>query len=267
MSQMDSPLYLSRLILDPHCRQVRNELAHPYEMHRTLMHAFDRYPVKENEKKRNKYDVLFRADVDDRRGRVVVYVQSTAEPDWSYLVDNDGYLPAPETPVNPACKDVAPSYRRLLAGQALSFTLRANPTKRIWKPAKGDANLKGKRVALLREEEHIAWLIRKGHEREQGCPGGFEVLTKSMRRANGEMEQIAHVSAAPEGKHRGYKSDRWGDHEMTHMAVRFSGLLRITDADAFRGTIIRGIGSAKAFGFGLLSLAKGAPKPSAAACC
>ncbi|HDR15457.1 MAG TPA: type I-E CRISPR-associated protein Cas6/Cse3/CasE, partial [Desulfobacteraceae bacterium] len=36
-------MYLSRLILDLNCRQVRSELAQPYEMHRTLMHAFDGY--------------------------------------------------------------------------------------------------------------------------------------------------------------------------------------------------------------------------------
>ena len=35
-----APLYLSRLILNPRSRQVMSEMAHPYEMHRTLMRAF-----------------------------------------------------------------------------------------------------------------------------------------------------------------------------------------------------------------------------------
>jgi len=39
---------------------------------------------------------------------------------------------------------------------------------------------------------------------------------------------------------------------MTHFTVRFDGLLRITDPDAFRATLIRGIGPAKAFGCGLM---------------
>jgi CRISPR system Cascade subunit CasE len=39
---------------------------------------------------------------------------------------------------------------------------------------------------------------------------------------------------------------------MTQLTVRYDGLLRITDPDAFRETLIRGIGPAKAFGCGLM---------------
>src|SRR3989338_7867442 len=92
MSEANAPLYLSRLILDLNCRQVRSELAHQYEMHRTVMHAFDGYPVNDGENVREKFNVLFRADVDERSCRVVVYVQSTVEPDWSYLDDYKSYL-------------------------------------------------------------------------------------------------------------------------------------------------------------------------------
>ena len=42
---------------------------------------------------------------------------------------------------------------------------------------------------------------------------------------------------------------------MTHLAVRFDGLLRVTDAGDFRETLICGIGPGKAYGFGLLSIA------------
>ena len=38
-------------------------------------------------------------------------------------------------------------------------------------------------------------------------------------------------------------------------SVLFEGLLQVTDPDAFRQTLIRGIGSGKSFGFGLLSIA------------
>ena len=40
MTASIGPLYLSRLLLNPHSRQVMGEIAHPYEMHRTLMRAF-----------------------------------------------------------------------------------------------------------------------------------------------------------------------------------------------------------------------------------
>ncbi len=252
MSEVSAPLYLTRLILDLNCRQVRNEIAQPYEMHRTLMHAFEGYTINEDEKAREKFGVLFRADVDDQNGRAVVYVQSVAEPDWSYLDTCKNYLLSEAGISNPAYKNIAPSYRGLRKGQTVAFSLRANPTKRIAKPSKGDDILKGKRVALLREEEQIDWLVRKGDEREKGCPGGFEILAKETQAQHDEIIQIAHVNTTLEGKQTGYKTDEKGKHRMTQLTVRYDGLLRITDPDAFRETLIRGIGPAKAFGCGLM---------------
>lgn len=252
MSEVNSPLYLSRLILDLNCRQVRSELAQPYEMHRTLMHAFDGYPVCDGERPREKFNVLFRADVDDQNSRAVVYVQSIVAPDWSYLDKCKNYLLFDESAQNPAYKNISLSYRGFRNGQTVAFSLRANPTKRIAKPSKGDDILKGKRVALLREEEQIDWLVRKGDEREKGCPGGFEILAKEIQEQNGEIRKIMHVNTTPEGKQTGCKKDEKGEHRMTQLTVRFDGLLRITDPDSFREALIRGIGPAKAFGCGLM---------------
>lgn len=255
MSEVSAPLYLSRLILDLNYRQVRSEIAQPYEMHRTLMHAFGGHPVSDGERLREKFNVLFRADVDDQNSRAVVYVQSTAEPDWSYLDKCKNYLLAEEGLPNPAYKNVAVSYRGLRNGQTVAFSLRANPTKRIAKPSKGDDMLKGKRVALLREEEQVDWLVRKGEEREKCCPGGFEILARKIQEQNDEIREIVHVNTTLEGKQTGYKKDKKDErrvHRMTHLAVRFDGLLRITDPDAFRETLTRGIGPSKAFGCGLM---------------
>lgn len=255
MSEVSAPLYLSRLILDLNSRQVRSEIAQQYEMHRTLMHAFDGYTVNKEENVREKCGVLFCADVDDQNSRAVVYVQSVVEPDWSYLDMCKNYLLSEEGLPNPTYKNIAVSYRGLQNGQTLAFSLRANPTKRIAKPSKGDDMLKGKRVALLREEEQIDWLVRKGDEREKGCPGGFKILAKEIQEHNDEIRQIAHVNTTLEGKQTGYKKDKTDErreHRMTNLAVRFDGLLRITDADAFRETLTRGIGPAKAFGCGLM---------------
>jgi CRISPR system Cascade subunit CasE len=265
MSDANTPIYLSRLLLDPNYRQVRSELSHPYEMHRTIMHAFDRYIVGEDEKKREKFNILFRADEDDFDGHVVLYVQSAVEPDWAFLSEKDGYLLENTNQPNPACKNVEALYQNLCKGQELSFCLRANPTKRIAKPKKGDDFLIGKRVALLHEEEQMAWLIRKGQERETGCPGGFEILTKQIIQENGEAGQVVLAHAAPEGKQIGLKRDEKRDYRMTHLAVRYNGLLRITNVNAFQNTLVRGLGSGKAFGFGLLSVRKVAPNSSAAA--
>ena len=43
--------------------------------------------------------------------------------------------------------------------------------------------------------------------------------------------------------------------KLRHFAVCFEGVLKVTDEDLFTETVENGIGSAKGFGFGLLSLA------------
>ena len=153
-------------------------------------------------------------------------------------------------------KDLDKAYGQLRKGQILSFRLRTNPTKRIWKVRDADSQLKGKRVGLLREDEQIAWLLRKGQQVETGKPGGFEILKKEIDDGYGNMRQVPRVDVRREGKRRGNKKENGCSHLTTHLAVCFDGLLQITDADAFRETLARGIGPGKAFGFGLLSVAR-----------
>ncbi|MBM4326583.1 MAG: type I-E CRISPR-associated protein Cas6/Cse3/CasE [Deltaproteobacteria bacterium] len=247
-----TPLYLSRLLLNPRSRQVISELAEPYEMHRTLMRAFPRATDDIQSKARGEFGVLFRADVDDLQGAVKVYVQSCIEPNWSFLDEFNDYLCANTEIPEYECKEIMSAYREIQDGQALSFRLRANPTKRV---AKQDDPMKGKRVELTHADEQIDWLIRKGRERETGKLGGFEVLIKKVNDVHGEERKIPRVNAYSEGKQKGRKREAGPGHTMTHLAVLFDGLLRVTDTDAFLESLARGIGPGKAFGFGLLSIA------------
>ncbi len=235
-------LYLSRLVLDGASRQVRRELAQPYEMHRTLMNGFPQSPTEA----RRTFGVLFRAEPDEHHGRVLVYVQSAVEPDWTCLGLSEYLLHEPEPP-----KDLARAYVRLKTGQQLRFRLRANPTRRILRPKSDDERLKGKRVALLSDDEQAAWLARKGRERVKGFSGGFELIERDLLDPDGHRCRSPCVSVRDEGPQWGRRNGR----TVTHAAVRFDGILRVTDADAFRVTLAEGIGPAKAFGFGLLSIA------------
>jgi len=248
-------VYLSRLLLDPRSRQVRSELAQPYEMHRTLMHAFEQHLPSGTPNPREMAGMLFRADSDERNRRIIVYVQSIVEPDWSFLADCRDYLASDTSEANPAYKNVAASYEKLRDGQVLAFRLRANPTKRIGKGSGVKPELKGKRVGLLREEDQVAWLVRKGQEREVGKPGGFELVTQRTMPSESEAQDIPQVRVRQEGKFGGRKRENGKSYTTTHLAVLVDGHLQITDADAFRQTLVRGIGSAKAYGFGLLSIA------------
>ena len=245
-------LYLSRLLINPRSRQVMSEVAQPYEMHRTLMRAFPEVTAEKRSKARGEFGVLFRAEADGPQGPCKVYVQSRIEPDWSFLDSLNHYLCADADAPGYEHKDIMLAFRKIQNGQVLSFRLRANPTKRI---AKHDDAMKGKRVELTREEDQIAWLIQKGREREKDMPGGFDLLVKRVNDVSGGELLIPRVNVRCEGKKKGRKRDAVSGHATTHFAVVFEGLLRVTDANAFLETLARGVGSAKAYGFGLLSIA------------
>ena len=245
-------LYLSRLLLNPHSRQVMAEMAHPYEMHRTLMRAFPEATDHTKRKARDEFGVLFRAELDDLRGMVKLYVQSRIEPNGSFLNGLDDYLCADTEIPGYEHKDIMPACRKIRSGQVLSFRLRANPTIRI---AKQDDPMKGKRVAVAREDQQIDWLIRKGQAAGEGAPGGFELLMEKVEDVSGEVPLVRCVRVRSEGKKTGRKRDAAARQATTHMSVLFDGLLRVTDTNGFLETLVRGIGAGKAFGFGLLSVA------------
>lgn len=115
---------------------------------------------------------------------------------------------------------------------SFAFSLLANPTKKIRSNAAGERTKNGRRVPLTQREELVAWLERKA------AAGGFTINSDS-------------VQTVPRGREYFHKSGTHG----THTAVEFRGHLAVTDAVAFRTIVATGIGSAKAFGFGLLVLA------------
>lgn len=237
-------LYLSRLILDIRNRQVRRDLADCYQLHRTLLAAFPAAP--DDTPARQHYGVLYRVEpVEQSPALLRILVQSLYPPDWTHLTPA-ALGPAPDHRGNPAVRRIDQEYALLRNDMPLHFRLRANPTKRL-SDRTTDRNdpLLGKRVALLREHEQLDWLARKGQQ------GGF-VLLDTATQADLPAVQVA-AQTTVRGR-RAMQADtptmplRFG-------AVMFQGQLRVTDPDLFRTTLIQGIGSGKAFGFGLLSIA------------
>jgi CRISPR system Cascade subunit CasE len=213
---------------------VRRDLADCQELHRTIMCAFS--PAADlSGNARERFGVLHRLDVDRRRNRLVLYVQSLEEPDWSHLAP--GYLEENPNLENPACKPVGDKYRGLKTGAVFTFRLQANPTRKVDKRNQKDGpRWHGKRVELRQEEEQLAWLRRKGEQ------GGFSLL--GVRVLSQMKEQGRRQRSGGPGS------------PLTLAAVVFEGHLRIIDAEKFyHHSLARGIGPGKAYGLGLLSLA------------
>ncbi|MCI0412698.1 type I-E CRISPR-associated protein Cas6/Cse3/CasE [bacterium] len=242
-------LFLSRLILNPLNRQVRRDLGNCQELHRTILSAF---PQKDNGAggARSQFGILYRIEMSREHSRpATLLVQSTVKPDWSRLVD--GYLQDTYGDFeNPACKAIGHRYQELRAGAAFAFRLRANPTRRVsGKNTKDDQKWYGKRVELLKEEHQVEWLDRKA------AASGFKILSLRLN------PELPNLRTSPEDKTFGW---RVGDTKqkvenkkhLVFASILFEGTLVITDINLFRETLESGIGSGKAYGFGLLSISR-----------
>lgn len=214
-------MYLSRLILNPRNRRVQKEVADRYQLHRTLMTSF------EDDLGRGEERVLFRLDESHRGQELTMLVQSWTMPDWSWLAASGarGYL-LPVSQRNPAMKSFHLDLRR---GQRLAFRLRANPTAR-----RRCSDGERRRVALYDDSEQMDWLERKAQQ------GGFALVSV---RSGGQTTVGGSV----------YRSGT--KHELTLLSIQFDGVLDVRDPHRLRDAVRQGIGSGKAFGFGLLSLA------------
>jgi len=164
-------------------------------------------------------DFLVRVDRKEEAYRVLILSSSVpAKPDWCPT----GCF---GTKAIPDDFFAHPRYR---------FSLLANPTKKLRVDnADGSRKKNGQRVPLTKREDLTAWLERKA------AAGGFAINPDSLR-------------TIPRGREYFHKS---GAVHGTHSAVEFQGELTVNDPAQFRASAASGIGSAKAFGFGLLILA------------
>lgn len=123
----------------------------------------------------------------------------------------------------------------LQTGQRLRFRLVANPVKTIY-DEQGRTRYDGKpkkcRVPLIREEEQRDWLLRK-----------FQ---------SAASHDVLNIDTSLPLRFKKRRENRVGKIQ----PVIFQGILRVNDTTAVMNLIKKGIGPAKAFGCGLLSLAR-----------
>ncbi len=236
-------LYLSQLTVDGRCREARRDLGDCHALHQRILMGFPDETGTDGARAR--FGVLYRVEPMDGGARILV--QSRERPDWSRLPA--GYLRGQA--LGP--KRVDENYARIAVGQELLFRLHANPTRRIADRLQANPtqqmiernaiqgeHWRGKRVDVRGEAEQLAWLSRKGEQ------GGFVLL------AVRSCQDVGDVRMAPGAATHGV---RQGSGRMTFGSVTFEGRLRVTDAARFRAALATGIGSGKAYGFGLLSVA------------
>jgi len=208
-------MYLSCLLLDPRDRRVRKVLSNRYELHRTLLFP---YP----ELTREEIGLLYRVEptLTHELQPVKILAQTQVAPEWHSL--EPARLPVLSVETKEFHLTPKP-------GERFYFRLEGNPTVR-----RNNGDYKGKRVELRTIEEQEQWLVNKAARH------GFRVI---------------NLETTDLGKVVSQKAEDDLRHTITHQAVLYQGLLEVTDIEKFVDAVAEGIGAAKGFGFGLLSLA------------
>lgn len=227
---------LSRLLLNPFHPEARRDLVSPYELHRTLKRAFPAGEPQENR-------LLFRIEPAEEAwpGTVTVLVQSSqAVPDWRFLQHRPDYALQIDGP--------RPFSLGFQAGERLRFRLVANPTVRRKRAGKKH----GARVPLIHDGPNAAdhptyfdWLSGKSEE--------MGVQFPTLQLDDGYVRPA--VSDAP-FRIGSPRADAYSKSRLPLFGVRFDGTLAVTDPDRLKHAVSKGVGPAKGFGFGLLSLSR-----------
>lgn len=215
-------MFLTRFALNPARRDARRLAANPHALHAAVMAAFspDVHAAETAEGR-----ILWRLDT--RRPATTLYLVSPAEPDLTHLVEAAGW-PATE---GWQTRSYLPLLERLAVEQSWRFRFTGNPVRRETTP-EGKTRVHPHVTAAQQE----AWLSER-------LPGhGFE----PVKGADG-------VSLLQVVDRRTARFPREGK-TVTLVMATFEGLLQVTDVENAHRSLVGGIGRAKGYGCGLLTL-------------
>lgn len=222
-------MFLTRIELDPGRRLARKYLGSPQVMHAVVMKAAGSVPTDGAGR------VLWRTD---QGPRTLLYVLSPSVPDCQQIVAEAGVPGATAQTL-----DYEPFLSRLAAGQVWAFRLTANPS---WSVPQGPG-LRGKRQGHVTVAQQRKWLLdRTGRL-------GIEPVGSVEEDRDERMLRVVSRARPVFGRDNPLSQQR--DRVRINQTV-FEGVLRVTDPQAMRVALIRGIGRSKAHGCGLMTLTR-----------
>lgn len=223
-------MFLSKIQLNPRRLQAQRLLSDRRALHAAVLAGLPEQPVLEPAPGQPR--VLWRLDMDQPHQPVVLTVTGT-RPDFTHLAEQGGW-PGAEVPF--AVRDYTRLLDRLAAGQTYRFRLTANPTHspKLGNPPQD----RGKRLAHVTHAQQLGW------------------LTDRVEALGVDLPELAH-GGAPDVLVTGrakvfFRHDKG---RVTLGVVTFDGRLQVSDPDRLRTALVSGIGPAKAYGCGLLTLA------------
>lgn len=233
--------YLSRVPINPMRRDAQWLLGSPQRLHASVLSALPRQPAEERTLWRRD-DVL---DVVGTCRRVDLLVLTQTQPSWAGIVEKYGW---PDTDAGAAqVRDYSPVLDFVQLGRELAFRICANTSSvshDVTKPSPSQAASLGKGRAVRlghRSVGHqLGWFLERAAG--DGDTWGFSV---------GEVE-APNLTLVE----RGSLDFRKGGHRVRLSTATFEGVLRITDTARFAAVLLNGMGRGKAYGCGLLTVAR-----------
>ena len=227
-------MFISRIPLNTARISAQQLIASPYRMHAAVEGAFPPGSVRDGEDGR----ILWRLDSLDQGRGLWLYVVSPEAPDFTHIIEQAGW----PTHMTWESKDYGPLLSRIAVGQCWNFRLKANPVRLAWKD-RGERSqvssdqIVGKLQGHITVQYQTAWLLDRCDKH------GFTILPDD----SGEPSVIV--------KQRHQERFGRGGKTVTLTTAVYEGCLQVTDADKFRHVLCHGLGRAKGFGCGLLTVA------------
>ncbi|MCY7343570.1 MAG: type I-E CRISPR-associated protein Cas6/Cse3/CasE [Pseudonocardia sp.] len=218
-------MHLTRFEINPQRREARALIASPQRIHASVMAGFP--DPHDPHDAHNDGRVLWR--LDEGRHDAVLFVVSLGKPDLTHMVESVG-----RPTYGWQTRDYGPFLDRLTAGERWAFRLCANPVHNT-RPADGAS--RGKRVGHVTVDQQTAWFLRhaerSGFRVIEGAAGQPDLVVRSRRTQRFARQQRT----------------------VTLTTAVFEGTLLVEDPQTLRAALLGGIGPAKGYGCGLLTLA------------
>lgn len=223
-------MYLSRIPLNMARAGAKQLVQSPYKMHSAVEHAFPPGAPRVSDEGR----LLWRLDFSERNHSVFLYVVSIEKPDFTHIVEQAGWPAYAEWET----KDYHTLLNKIAVGQQWHFRLRANPVRRAADKSKYGIEdpLIGKIEGHVTVGQQEQWLLKRSLKNGFRILGSDEGLHLTVRER--QKQQFRRQGAT-----------------VTLCTALFDGGLEVTDVDAFRKMLSFGLGKARGFGCGLLTIA------------
>ncbi|MDO4412397.1 type I-E CRISPR-associated protein Cas6/Cse3/CasE [Cutibacterium sp.] len=217
-------MFLTQFDINVARRDAMRLLASPERLHAAVLTAFP-----PGQSTSDNARTLWRLDHGPARHDVRLMIVSPLRPDLTALNEQAGW----STGISGRSADYDPFLQGLRSGSTWRFRCTINPTTAV----RRSAGARGKRVAEVTCEQQLAWFIDRVQRH------GFTLPVDDQSTPSAQVTRRDVLRFRRQGA------------KVTLATAQIDGVIQIEDAEAAQLALVQGIGPAKSYGCGLMTLA------------